>query len=85
MTEWTETMSYGKPAEFETESSAYLVYQRRNIRQVEDNGEKFWMCEERTLTKAEYSQMREAELEEELTQTQLAMVEMYESLVIDNG
>ena len=85
MTEWVETMSYRKPAEFETESSAYVVYQRRNIRQVEDNGEKFWTCEERTLTKAEYSQMREAELEEELTQTQLALAELYESMVVNNG
>lgn len=80
MTEWIQAQGSGaKPAEFETESSAYVVYQRRNITQGEYG---FWNYEERTMTKAEYSQMREAELEEELTQTQLALAELYESMVV---
>ena len=85
MTVWYSATSFQKPAGFDTTSSDFVVYQRRNIQKFEEFGTVQYIFEERTLTKAEYAELRAAELEEELTQTQLAMVEMYESLVIDNG
>lgn len=61
MTDWVQAMgSQGgnKPPEFETDSSEFVVYQRRNFSQ---GAYGFWLYEERTLTKAEYLQLRIAE------------------------
>lgn len=68
-----------KPSELDTTSSAVYVYQRRNIERVTVEDEtsgtyQMWEYEERKLTKDEYAAM----LEEELTQTQLALIEIYE-------
>ena len=85
MTEYHEAASFYKPEEFDTTSSAVVVYQRRNIQLVNDFGKQYWLYEEREMTKDEYSRIREAELEDELTQTQLALAELYESMVVQNG
>ena len=90
MTDWEKACCNGndKPAPLDTTSSAYFVYQRRNIQLVtftyDDKTFEAWAYEERKLTKDEYSRMREAELEDELTQTQLALAELYEGM-IQNG
>lgn len=74
-----------EPAELDTTSSKVYVYQRRNVQRVTVGDEmfgtnEFWQYEERKLTREEWANMRAAALEEELTQTQLALVEMYESI-----
>ena len=93
MAEWrlVQGSQSEKPLELDTTSSKFFVYQRKNIQRVtatndltEDTYE-YWQYEERKLTKDEYARMREAELEEELTQTQLALAELYESMVVENG
>ena len=69
-----------KPSALDTSSSAFFVYQRRNIERVtypdemSDSTYEIWEYEERKLTKDEYAKM----VEEELTAIQLALVEMYE-------
>ena len=88
MTEWelVQGSQETKPAELDTEISRVYVYQRRNIERVtvevpEFGGtSEFWQYEERKLTREEWANMRAAELEEELTQTQLALVELYEKI-----
>ena len=93
MTEWQLVQgSQGKkPLELDTTSSEFFVYQRKNIQRVTatddltQNTYEYWEYEERKLTKDEYARMCEAELEDELTQTQLALTEIYESLVVNNG
>lgn len=88
MTEWqmVRGSQETKPAELDTEISRVYVYQRRNIERVtvevpEMGGtSEFWQYEERKLTREEWANMRAAELEEELTQTQLALVELYEQI-----
>ena len=74
-----------KPAEFDTTSSAYYVYQRRNVRRVTTEDEfgtsEFWQYDERKLTKDEYNALRAELLKTELTNTQLALVDLYESLL----
>ena len=87
MTEWelVHGSQETKPAELDTEISRVYVYQRRNIERVTIEDEEFgtnefWQYEERKLTREEWANMRAAELEEELTQTQLALVELYETL-----
>ena len=74
------------PLELDTTSSDFFVYQRRNIERMiaEDLDGKiyeFWQYEERKLTKEEYAAIHVAELEDELTQTQLALIELYEALI----
>lgn len=51
-----------KPAEFDTTSSNIVVYQRRNIKEVELKTEdnktyKQWQYEERTMSKREYEEL----------------------------
>ena len=51
-----------KPTEFDTTSSDIVVYQRRNIKEVElkteDNRSyKQWQYEERTMSKKEYEEL----------------------------
>ena len=88
MTDWQ--MVYGSqdtmPAEFDTTSSAYYVYQRRNVQRVtttdfDGNSYEYWQYDERKLTHAEYNALRADLLEQELTNTQLALVDLYESLL----
>lgn len=92
MTEWqlVQGSQEEKPLELDTTSSEFFVYQRKNIQRVTatsdltQNTYEYWEYEERKLTKDEYARMREAELEDELTQTQLALAELYEGM-IQNG
>lgn len=51
-----------KPTEFDTTSSDIVVYQRRNIKEVELKTEdnktyKQWQYEERTMSKKEYEEL----------------------------
>lgn len=83
MTEYTVNVSYEKPAAIDATSSAFVVYQRRNFQLSKDeDGKDIWQYEERELSKLEYAELRAKELEEEVTQTQLALTEIYESGVI---
>ena len=83
MTDWflTHGSQSVKPAELDTTSSDKYVYQRRNVQRVtvENFGftSEFWQYEERKLAHGEYEKL----LESELTQTQLAITELYESLL----
>ena len=87
MTDWqiVHSSQDTMPAEFDTTSSAYYVYQRRNVRRVTTEDEfgtsEFWQYDERKLTKDEYNALRAELLETELTNTQLALVDLYESLL----
>ena len=53
MTDWKTVYATpaGQPAELDTTSSSFVVYQRRNIRQVDNN---LFQYEERKLTREEY-------------------------------
>ncbi len=74
-----------KPAEFDTTSSAVYVYQRRNVKRVSTENEfgtsEYWQYDERKLTRDEYNALRAELLETELTNTQLALTELYENLL----
>lgn len=74
MSDWYQVSSDSKPAEFDSTSSKVCVYQRKNIVQS-DSG---WLYDERKLSFDEFQQLRIRQLEEELTQMQLALVDMYE-------
>lgn len=83
MTEYTVNVNYEKPAAIDATSSAFVVYQRRNFQLAKDEeGKDIWQYEERELSKLEYAELRAKKLEEELTQTQLALTEIYESAVV---
>ena len=83
MTEWQ--IVYGgqtsTPAEFDTASSKFYVYQRRNIRRVTENNISFWQYEERKLTREEYLKLQVDQLQDETTNLQLAITELYENLL----
>lgn len=82
MTEWqvVQGSQETKPLALDTTSSKVYVYQRRNIERVTADCEfgttEYWQYEERKLTRNEYADM----IVDELTQTQLALVELYESI-----
>ena len=75
MTKWVKVhgSQTEKPTEFETETSSVFVYQRRNIERVND----LWEYEERKMNRDEY---REILKENEITQLQLAVCELFEIL-----
>ena len=89
MTEWITVHSSQseEPKEFDTKSSSFFVYQRRNVKRVEvynvdDVASELWEYEERKMSRDEYAFMmseRNAELENELTSLQLALCELYET------
>ena len=86
MTDWkiVQSSQEDKPLELDKQSSKHFIYQRRNIERVtvedmEGKTAELWQYEERKLTSEEYAVMHVPELEEELTQTQLALVELYEA------
>lgn len=87
MAEWklTQGSQEVKPAELDTTSSRFYVYQRRNIERVTVGDEfgtaELWQYEERKMTRDEYAQLRIATLAEENTQLQLALTELYESIL----
>ena len=88
MTDWqiVHDSQEDKPAELDTTSSEIYIYQRRNIQRVTDDldGKAYecWQYEERKLTRDEYNAIRAELLEAELTNTQLALVELYERKMI---
>ena len=62
MASWTERTALERPAELDTTASQFMVYERRNIRQVEQedmegNKSLVWSFQERVLTKAEYAEL----------------------------
>lgn len=75
MTDWKKVTGSQeeKPLEFDTSSSRYVVYQRKNIQEVEQENTdgtkvKLWEYEERTLTPEEYQGIRDSELSQKLAQ-----------------
>ncbi len=75
MTDWKEVngSQAEKPKEFDTTTSALVVYQRRNIKEVETENEdgtksSHWEYEERELTKEEFNEIHANTLVEELEQ-----------------
>lgn len=63
MTDWTKVQGSqdSEPAAWDTTTSSHIVYQRRNIKQVETKNPygstaKLWEYEERQLTPAEYEE-----------------------------
>lgn len=70
-----------KPAEFDSTSSNFYVYQRRNIQRVTQDldgvNSEFWQYEERKITHGEYEKL----LADENTNLQLALTELYENLL----
>ena len=88
MTDWqiVHDSQEDKPAELDTTSSEIYVYQRRNFqRTTQPIGDgafyECWQYEERKLTRDEYNAIRAELLEAELTNTQLALTELYESIL----
>ena len=80
--DWQIVYGSDEPAEFDATSSKFYVYQRRNAQLVTLHDEltgdyQQWQYEERKMTHGEYEKM----LEDELTQTQLALTELYENLL----
>lgn len=78
MTEWHKVSGSqsSKPLEFDTTSSSIVVYQRRNIKEVEVTSEidgktethTEWQYEERTMSKDEFNEVYTNELVAQLTQ-----------------
>ena len=63
MTDWTKVQGSqaSEPATWDTTTSDHIVYQRRNIKQIETKNHdgstaKLWEYEERQLTPAEYEE-----------------------------
>lgn len=92
MTDWK--IVYGsqteKPAEFDTESSPTVAYQRRNIQRVKDSESEseFWKYEEREMTHAEAIKVQLTDtmskisnVEETSTTGLLAITDLYEQLI----
>lgn len=71
-----------KPPEIDTASSSKYVYLRRNFQfvTIDENGfsQDYWQYEERKLTHDEY---RILQLEDENTNLQLALTELYEKFL----
>ena len=85
---WYSTFSNDKPAEFDSSSSKFYVYQRKNIQLVtlhNDAGEPYqqWQFDELKIPKDEFMQSRIQALEDENTQLQLALTELYEEFLED--
>ena len=88
MTDWKKVSGSQavKPAEFDTTSSPSTVYQRKNIERVTFENDfggtsDFWQYDERTMSHDEYSKLRAELLENEVTNLQLALVELYERTI----
>lgn len=75
MTDWKKVngSQANKPEEFDTTTSSLVVYQRRNIKEVEienTDGTKttLWEYEERELTKEEFEGIYASDLSKQLAQ-----------------
>lgn len=75
---WRIVYSDSQPAAFDSSSSSKYVYLRRNFQQVTIDGYDMWQYEERKLTHDEY---RILQLEDENTNLQLALTELYEQFL----
>lgn len=75
MTDWYKVNGSAITAEFDATSSKVYVYQRKNFQQVGDDN---WTYDERKLSHDEY---RIVKLESENTNLQLALTELYESIL----
>lgn len=85
MTDWTKVQGSqdSEPAAWDTTTSSHIVYQRRNIKQVETKNPdgstaKLWEYEERQLTPAEYQEEHANEIKNALEQgtAQIAYIAM---------
>lgn len=75
MTDWKKVQGSqeDKPEEFDTSSSGEIVYQRRNITQIESENSdgsktKLWDYEERKLTWKEFERIRLADMASRMKQ-----------------
>lgn len=75
MTDWKEATGSQaeKPKEFDTTTSSEVVYQRRNIKETENENEDgtkttLWAYEERQLTEEEFKEIYASSLSEQLEQ-----------------
>ena len=82
MTEWQTIhgSQTEQPEEFDATSSSFFVYQRRNVKRINVEDTELWEYEERKLSREEYLLMINSQLNNELTDLQLAMCDLYESL-----
>ena len=81
---WQIVYSSTEPADLDSSTSNFFVYQRRNIEKVsssDDENPDFWRFEELKIPRADYVAQRIQNLESENTQLQLALTELYESLI----
>ena len=88
MTDWQIVHGSNKPAEFDSTSSSAFVYQRRNAQlktETDSNGNSYdcWQYEERKLSFEEFYKLKAELLETELTNTQLALAELYEGVILN--
>ena len=79
---WQIVYGSSEPSTVDSTSSSKYVYLRRNIQRVaiETEGGSYdcWQYEEQKLTKDEY---RISQLEDENTNLQLALTELYEKVI----
>lgn len=75
MTDWTKVQGSqeSEPAAWDTTTSGHIVYQRRNVKQVETTNAdgsttKLWEYEERQLNPAEYEEEHAHEIKKALDQ-----------------
>ena len=81
---WQTVESNTEPSEFDSSTSKFYVYQRRNIEKftsADDENPDFWRYEELKIPRAVFDAHRIKNLEDENTQLQLAIVELYEALI----
>ena len=86
MTDWYTARGSIEPAVFDATSSKFYVYQRRNPQLVTLQNEfggssQCWQYEERKLTHGEFYKLQISQLEDENTNLQLALTELYENLL----
>ena len=81
MSDWYIVFSDLQPADFDFSSSPSTVYQHRNAQLVIIDDSQQWQYEERKLSHTEFIELRLQQLQDENTQTQLALAELYESLL----
>ena len=89
MQNWTLTYSYQPVKPLDFEFSDDFVLQRRNIQRGfevdEVSGENFdfWFFEQRALTIDEFNTLKDSLRDDDITQLQLALTEIYEKFLED--
>ena len=84
---WQFLISYETKKPLELESCGDSFFQRRNIERGfeidEDTGERrdFWQFEQRQLSSKEYETLKLELQNDEITQLQIAITELYESFL----